>query len=508
MRSVCSVFVTRRINARRAVVLVVTETGGHKDMSLRASLHPPNLKTSVLSHLGKRPAIQCIDSHRYRVLVADQGNATRESLRDYLMQNGYEVSTLPSGAFFEQRWRTAVPDVAVLDASLPNCNMALLLSHLKASDPFIPLIMLAEPGTRGVEMETLRRGAEQFLLKPVDLPVLAAIIERSLEYHRLRRLHLACQLRHRQPDPFVGESGAIRSLADVAKQAALTDNPVVIEGERGVGKRLLASWLHANSRRASQPFLELNCGSFLCSGAKTEEAVGLFNAEAGPPIAFPVLGHRGTVTLAEIQSTDLKTQARLLRLVGIEAWERSAQGRAKSDVRWLATTRESLAKLVQVKRFRADLHSRLSRITLRVPPLRERLRDVPMLAIQILGDQAQQLGTRDFDLTRRASQALENYSWPANLRELRNVLERAVLLARSTLLTDADLQLGIQTRTGETPAPQFRNLKEMERQYVEHVLQSVGGRVQAAASILDVPRSSLYHKLKQYQFERTGMKSA
>jgi len=509
MCSVCSVFVTRPSTPSRSAVLVLTETGGPKGMNYQASQHRPDVKASVVSRLGKRVSINGrIDSHPCRVLVADSDKSSRESLRDYLIQKGYEVSTLSSGASFEQRWRTAVPDVAVLDVSLPNCNMALLLPHLKASDPFIPVIMLARPGAQGIEMEMLPWGAEQFLPKPVDLPVLAAIIERSLEYERLRRLQRACRLGRQPPDPFIGESDAIRSLADVAKKAALTDNSVVLEGERGTGKRLLASWLHANSRRASQPFVELNRGSFLCRAAGREEAIGLFNADARVPIALPELAHRGTVMLAGIQSTDLKTQARLLRILELKASSRSGSGHAQRDVRLLATTRESLAGLVQAKRLRADLHSRLSGITLRVPSLRERPRDVRMLAVQILGDLSQQLGTRDFDLTRRASQALENYCWPANLRELRNVLERAVLLARSTLLTEADLQLGVQTRTGEAPGLPFRNLKEMERQYVERVLQSVGGRVQAAASILDVPRSSLYHKLKQYQFERTGMKSA
>jgi len=224
--------------------------------------------------------------------------------------------------------------------------------------------------------------------------------------------------------------------------------------------------------------------------------------------AFPGVAHGGTVVLTEIQSTDLKTQAKLLRMLGMEASGRSGTGRSTGEIRLVATTQENLAELVRARRLRADLYSRMSGFTLPIPPLRERLNDLPMLAVQILGDLAYQLGNRDFDLTRQALQVLQTYSWPGNIRELRIVLERAALLARSTFLTAADLRLGEQTGGNAASRLQYRSLREMEREYVEHVLQSVGGRVQAAAKILDVPRSSLYHKLKQYRFERTGMQSA
>jgi DNA-binding NtrC family response regulator len=462
-----------------------------------------------MSRAGTLTTAECYkDSPRARILVADHDKPSRAALRNYLEQNGYEVSTVASGASLEPRWRATVPDLAILDSALPNCNLAMLIPKLKVSDPFVPLLMLAKPDAVGLAMAAIRLGADQFLPKPLDLRAVAAVIQRILEHQRQHRRHIASELSRPHYDPFVGESDAIRSLTDFAKKAALSDSPVVIEGERGTGKRLLACWLHENGQRASQPFVELNCGSLLRSGPERKDETGLFERRGQPLAGFPELAHRGTIALTEIQSTDFKTQPRLLRMLGKEASGKSANTGSTKDIRIIATTQENLAELVQARRLRADLYSRISGFTLRIPPLRERLGDLPILAVQILANLARQLGNRDFDLTRRGLQVLQDYSWPGNIRELRIVLERAVLLARSTSLTAADLQAAGQAGDDLGARLQFRNLKEMERQYVERVLHSVGGRVQAAARILGVPRSSLYHKLKRYRFERTAMRSA
>jgi DNA-binding NtrC family response regulator len=309
-------------------------------------------------------------------------------------------------------------------------------------------------------------------------------------------------------DPFLGESAAIRSLADSAKRAALSDSPVVIEGERGTGKKLLAFWLYEHGQHASQPLFELNCGSLLRRRPEIEHKNDLLEKREQPAAGFPGLADGGTIVLAEIQDADLRTQARLLRMLGRDASEMPTNGKSRRGIRFITTAQEGLAALVQAKRLRADLYSRISGPILHVPPLRERRSDVPMLAVQMLASLAKQFGNRDFDLTRRALQVLQDYPWPGNIHELRIVLERSVLLARSTLLTATDLHVGERMGTNAAPKAQFRSLREVERQYVENVLRTVGGRVQVAAKILDVPRSSLYHKLKQYRSERTDVKYA
>jgi DNA-binding NtrC family response regulator len=451
------------------------------------------------------------NSRAGRILIVDPEKESCETLRGYLEQEGYEVTTALTGALTEQCWRVATPDVAVLDSALPDGDLARLVPWLKAGDPLVPVIILAKPDATGSALEALRLGAEQFLPKPVDLPVFAAVIQRALEHQRLRRRQLVedSRLRQQNLDPFVGESNAIRALADLAEKAAVSDSPVLIEGERGTGKGLLALWLHRNGPRAREPFVEMNCGE---RSRRLLEA-RIFGDEGNafcpeePQASLPELAHRGTTLLSQIQKADLGTQSRLAQALAEKPSRGVAHGLRQADIRFIAASEENLSQLVQAKRFRSDLYSCVSGFTLRIPPLRERVDDLPRLAAQILGHLASDLGNSDFDLTRSAVHLLQCYSWPGNIRELKSVLERAVLVARSTLLTAKDL-LGGQPLCETASRAEFRSLKYVERQYVEQVLHSVEGRVQLAAKILGVPRSSLYHKLKQYRMEGMGLKAA
>ncbi|HYA23646.1 MAG TPA: response regulator, partial [Terriglobales bacterium] len=239
-----------------------------------------------MARTGARPAADHhADSSLARILVAGHDKKTCALLRDYLEQNGYEVSTVASSISLQQCWAAAVPDLAILDSTLPDLPM--LIPQLKARHPFVPLIMLAGADAIGLAAEALRLGAEQFLQKPFDLPVMAAVIQRHLDYQRLRRRHIAEKLTSRNLHPLAGECDAVRSLADLARKAALSDRPVVIQGERGTGKRLLASWLHENGRRASRPFIELNFGSLLRSGNERQDDTDLFDRREQRLAAFP-----------------------------------------------------------------------------------------------------------------------------------------------------------------------------------------------------------------------------
>jgi len=465
------------------------------------------------SGLANLKAISSVHSHfrGSRILIADHEKESCESLRGYLEQEGYEITTALTCASVEQSWRVARPDVIVLDSALPDGDILTLVPRLKASDPLVPLIVLTKENGIGLALQALRLGAEQFLAKPVDLSVVAAVIQRNLEYQELRRRHLAenSRLGSQNLNPLVGESNAIRTLADLAGKASLSDSPVLIEGERGTGKGLLALWLHQNGSRASERFVELNCAelSRKPSDSQVFRDEGSSFASEEPQARLLEWAHRGTALLSQIQKIDLGTQSSLLQALGEGRSRETAHGLGKADIRLMATTEEDLSRLVRAKRFRPDLYSRISGFTLRIPPLRERLDDLPLLATQILDNLASELGNSDFDLTRSAVQVLQRYSWPGNIRELKNVLERAVLVASSTLLTAADLRLDGQ-RPEIAPRRQFRSLQEVERQYIEQVLDSAGGKVQVAAKILGVPRSSLYHKLKQYRIERLGLRPA
>jgi len=346
------------------------------------------------------------------------------------------------------------------------------------------------------------------------IPVLRTITKPMLSASMLRNdvLNVAVfpgsSVRGTNFDPLAGHSDDIRMLADAARKVAKEDDPVLIEGEIGTGKRDLAYWLYQNSARSTGQFLELNSR---LPRKQLEDA--LFGQDAAlPPQPVPSAstfnkpGTSGVVFLRFVQKLSPETQVRLIATFADRVPDPPPNHRDHSKFRLIAASDEKLFRLVEQQQFHRELYGRLARTLLRVPPLRERLADLPVLASQVLGSLAREFGFRDFDLTRSALQVLQSYSWPGNIRELRGVLERAVLVAKRAVLSATDLQLHPPMRP---QGPLLRGtLKDLQRQYIQQVLQDAGGRVEVAAKILGVPRSSLYHKIKQYRIERFGLRSA
>jgi len=448
--------------------------------------------------------------HKDRVLIVEDEKEVSEVLSDYLEGKGYEVTTAGSCALAEQFWRASRPDIAILDYSLPDGNALGLIPRLKAVDPSIPVIILTGYGSIDLAVEAVKLGAEQFLTKPAELSTLHILIQRSLENQRNRRTQMAEKTRmNRQTlDPFLGKSDKIRELAELANKVVLSDSPVLIQGETGAGKGVLARWLHQNSSRSSEPFVDLNCGGLSRDLLETElfgHERGAFTGAVQSKIGLLEIAHKGTVFLDEIGDVDLQVQPKLLKVLEEKQFRRLGDVRDRRvDIRLIAATHQAMARLVHERRFRGDLYFRISTIPVVVPPLRERPEDLPTLTAHILSSLAADLGTGEFELTAGALRALQRYSWPGNIRELRNVLERAVLITGGPVLTEYDLRFDPQIEHDLAPGGQFRTLDEMERHYIEQVLRKEGGRVQSAAKKLGIPRSSLYHKLKQYRVEQPG----
>jgi DNA-binding NtrC family response regulator len=345
-------------------------------------------------------------------------------------------------------------------------------------------------------------GAELFLPKPAELSTLYVLIQRSLQNQRNHRQQLAERTRSDRgiTDPFMGQSEAVRRLADLAYKAALSDNPVLIQGQPGTGKRTIARWLYRNGTRASEPFVEVNCDlsiDHLESELFGDERVavdGTLESKAG----LLEVAHKGTVFLDEIENFDFEIQSRLLKVVDEKQFRRIEEVRDRRvDIRLIAASQQVTSSVLR-KQFRRD-YDRISWISLSVPPLRERVEDIPMLSAQILRELAAQLGTGNLELGGLALRALQGYSWPGNIRELRNVLERVVLVTGRDGSADPDFRFDVQIEQYLSGVGQFRTLEEMERNYIQQVLRKEHGRVQSAAKKLGIPRSSLYHKLKQYK---------
>ena len=444
------------------------------------------------------------------VLVVDDELQVREAICEFLQGCNYEVIVTDTCAAAEQSLRVARPDAAILDYYLPDGSASNLIPRLLAIAPGIPLIVLTAFGSIDLALEAVKLGAEHFLTKPIEMGTLSLILQRSIENQRNRQKQIAekSMQRRRALDPFMGTSYAISGLAAAAKEALAGDGPILIQGETGTGKGELARWLHQNGPRSSAPFLDLNCGAVSREALESE----LFGDERtnskGIPQIKPGLleiAHRGTVFLDEVGDLDLQLQSRLLTVLDENQFRRLGDPRHHGiNVRLIAATHHDIARRVRDKSFRTDLYFRLSTISLRTPALRERSEDIPLVTAVMLQNLATDLGAAAIEISPGAMKRLQAYSWPGNLRELRNVLERAVLLNGGRCLAERDLHFEGEAERIIPGNREVMKLEEVERHYIEEVLFLEGGRVEHAARKLGIPRSSLYHKIKQYRISRPG----
>lgn len=443
-----------------------------------------------------------------RILLVEDELAVRETISDFLQGRNYDVVSTGTCAGAEQLSRSSRPDAAVLDYCLPDGNALDLIPRLKAFDPTIPLIILTGFGSIDLAVEAVKLGADHFLTKPTELGTLSLMIQRCIENQRNRQRQIAEKslLRRKTLDPFLGTSVGIAKLAETAKKILSSDSPVLIQGETGTGKGILARWLHQNGPRSASPFVDLNCGALSRDLLETElfgHERGAFTGAVQTKTGLFEIAHKGTVFLDEIGDVDLQVQPKLLKVLEDKQFRRLGDVRDRRvDVRLIAATHQDMARRVRDQSFRSDLYFRISTIPLTTPPLRERVEDVPVLANSILGHLGSDLGTGPIDISPGAMRMLQSYSWPGNIRELRNVLERAVLLNGTHTLTERDLHFDVDLDSAGPRGGPVKTLEAMERQYIEEVLFLEGGRVEPAARKLGIPRSSLYHKIKQYGISR------
>jgi DNA-binding NtrC family response regulator len=440
---------------------------------------------------------------RNTVLLVEDEPAVRFGIREFLEARGYIVVEVQSCQEAQAAFRADPPDVAVLDYSLPDGTALDLLPRLKAADADVPLVILTGMGSIELAVRAIKEGAEHFLTKPVELPALEVVLERLIENRRNRHRQMARRSRaaRRAIDPFLGQSAAMRQLAEDARRFLSSDSPVLIRGETGSGKGVLAAWLHQNGPRAEEALVDLNCATLSKELLESElfgyEKGAFTGALAAKPGLLDV-AHRGTLFLDEIGDVDAAVQPKLLKVLEEKRYRRLGDVRDRQvDVRLVAATHQDLARAVRDGRFRSDLYYRVSTIPLVVPPLRERPEDMELIAQHLLDGVAADLGRGSLTLAPDALAALRAYSWPGNIRELRNVLERAVLLCEGRVLGRRDLRFEPAPVDDPAAAEAALTLEELERLHIERVLQAERGHVESAARRLGIPRSSLYQRLKR-----------
>jgi DNA-binding NtrC family response regulator len=428
-----------------------------------------------------------------------------------LTADGYEVQPADTCRAALERLRTGRIGAIVTEARLPDGNALDLLSRVRADGGDVPYIVLAETIDLNIAVQALQDGADQFLIRPVNRPALLLVLQRAIEnrINRRRQLQREAAGQRAPIDAFVGESRAIRELEERARRVLAADRPVLLQGETGTGKGVLASWLHRNGPRGDQVFVDLNCAGLTRELLETElfghEKGAFTGAIAAKPGLFES-ADGGTLFLDEIGDVDVQVQPKLLKVLEDGRYRRLGEVRDRTARVWLiAATHQDLAGLVAQKKFREDLFYRISTIPLRLPSLRERVEDIPALAEQFLARIAADLGRRPPKLSPAALRRLRAHSWPGNVRELRNVLERAALLSQADVL-DADA-LGLESRAVPVQRPQdgLTTIREAERILIERMLGEEKGNIERAASRLGISRSSLYQRIQRHRIAVSRM---
>ncbi|MBX3269202.1 MAG: sigma-54-dependent Fis family transcriptional regulator [Sandaracinaceae bacterium] len=446
-----------------------------------------------------------------RVLVVDDQAALSETLARGLTRRGFEVTTASSGPAALASVGEDAFDAVLSDVAMQPMSGLALCEQIRAVRPDLPVILMTAFGSMETAIDALRRGAYDFLQKPVDVDLAAHALRRAVELKELRgelkRLREATP--RAAPGGLVGESVAMREILDTIGRVAGSDATVLVTGESGVGKELVARALHEASARVSGPFVAVNLAALPDSLLESElfgHAKGAFTDARAARTGLFVQADGGTLFLDEVGEMPAHMQSKLLRaLQERRVRPVGADGEVPFDARIVAATNRDLLEAVERGAFREDLYFRLAVIELEVPPLRDRGGDVLPLADRILRGVAQRANKPIEGFDPEAARALLRYRWPGNVRELVNCVERAVALARFDRITVDDLPRRIREFepqkhvlvSADDPGD-LVPLEEVERRYILRVLDAVGGRRAQAAKILGLDRKTLYRKLERW----------
>ncbi|MEO8277860.1 MAG: sigma-54 dependent transcriptional regulator, partial [Thermoanaerobaculia bacterium] len=430
--------------------------------------------------------------------------------RSAMEAEGFSVATSGSAAAARIEFQAFHPDACLLDYHLPDGTALDLISDFKAMRPEVPLLVLTGDREINLAVATIKAGAEQFLTKPIELRALRSMVRRMIEAARTGRRDKAHHAigEARPLNPFLGTSRAIRALEEDARRAAESDGTLLLLGETGAGKGVLARWIHQNSSRGREAFVDLNCAGLSREMLDAELfgfAKGAFTGAIQSKQGLFEVADRGTFFLDEIGDIEISLQPKILKVVEEKRFRRLGEvAERQVDTRLVAATHRDLARAAADQSFRADLYYRLNTFTLRLPPLRERSEDLTELVQAMLSKLERETG-RGSRLSDEAMAAVRAYPWPGNLRELRNVLEGALIRSRKGLLSPEDLALPA-TAPSFPPSPgeprrfsDFRGtLAELERDFITTVLEESDGLVERATERLGIPRSTLYQRLSLY----------
>jgi two-component system NtrC family response regulator len=442
-----------------------------------------------------------------RVLVVDDEPAQLELVRGFLVKRGFEVVTATDGETALARVRAEPVDVILTDQKMPGLSGLELLEAARAITPEVAVVVVTAYGTIEDAVAAIKGGATDYLTKPLNLDELlhrlGQVRDRLHLLHENRELREALRERHRV-EGVIGESGVMQEALSLVRRVAPSDATVLVRGESGTGKELIAKAIHHASRRAEGPLVRVNCAALPETLLESElfgHEKGAFTGAVATRRGRFEAAHGGSLFLDEIGDLPLHLQVKLLRVLQEREIERVGSSRPiPVDVRLLAATHRDLERLVREGRFRDDLYYRINVVTVTVPPLRERREDIPLLLEHFLQKFARANARAIRGLTREARDALLRYDYPGNVRELENLVERAVVLTRDDVIGLGDLPLSARASeaesAGETTLPAA--VEGLERRMIREALGRADGVQTRAADLLGISERVLRYKLRKY----------
>jgi DNA-binding NtrC family response regulator len=445
------------------------------------------------------------------VLLVDDDDAFRHVLARELERLRLKVASAADGAEALAAIGPLQPDIVLLDLRLPDMSGLEVLAKIREASPASEVIMLTGHGSIDTAIDSIRAGAFDYVAKPCPLDELEVRIQRAIERRSLARRATLLERGLTPADPghlFVGGSPAFRQLTELVERVARSESTVLVTGETGSGKELVAKLLHARSPRRQRPFVVVECAALQETLLQSElfghERGAFTGADRAKPGLFEV-AHGGTIFLDEIGEVSQSTQVKLLRVLDASAFRRvGGTQEIRVDVRVLCATNRDLVAMVRQGVFREDLYYRLSTIAVHVPPLRERAGDIEMLAGHFLALLNERFGVRK-RFAPETLDALRRHDWPGNVRELRHAIEAAVVVSEDPEILPACLPAAVRRPPAGDPAAArqgaapFQTLEEIERMQIERALREAGGHRGQAARMLGISERNLYRKLRSYE---------
>ena len=448
---------------------------------------------------------------RTRILIVDDEEIVRESLSAWLEKDGYTLATAPDGEtaidrIHKERW-----SILLVDLKMPGIDGLHVLEEAKKSQPEAAAVIMTAYATVDSAVAAMKIGAYDYLVKPFDPEELSLMIQKIVTQQALVRENLLLRKVLKREYRFrdlVSKSASMQAVFDLARTAARSNSTILVLGESGTGKELLARAVHAESPRSDEPFVAVSCAALTETLLESElfgHEKGAFTGAAARRKGKFEMADGGTLFLDEIGDITAKLQLDLLRVLEDRQFFRVGGSESvKVDVRIIAATNRNLQKSVAEGSFREDLFYRLNVIPIHLPPLRDRLEDLPLLVESLLEQLGAEMNRHIDGVAADAMAILMSHSWPGNVRELRNILERAMVVASGQVIQAADLGLRRPPCAEGGGASALGSLEDVERHHIARVLQESDGNISLAARTLGIDRATLYNKIRKYQLRKDG----